>query len=85
MVSFTLSGGYNHMADKVGKVTHPTLVLWGEGDRILGTADAAKFQKAIPHAKLIWIEQSGHTPHLEQPQKTAELILEHCNQPSLKL
>ncbi|MBP0030650.1 alpha/beta hydrolase [Roseofilum sp. Guam] len=85
MVSFTLSGGYNNMADKVGKVTHPTLVLWGECDRILGTADAAKFQTAIPHAKLIWIEQSGHTPHLEQPQKTAELILEHCNQPSLRL
>ena len=58
------------------QIQQKTLILWGENDKILGTADAYGFQKAIPHAKLIWIKNCGHVPHLEQPQITAKHILE---------
>lgn len=29
----------------------------------------------MPNASLIWIEECGHVPHLEQPEKTAEAIV----------
>ncbi|MGI0485966.1 alpha/beta fold hydrolase [Pantanalinema rosaneae CENA516] len=80
LIAFTKSGGYNFLADKIARITSPTLILWGDRDRILGTADAEKFRVAIPHSQLIWVPDCGHVPHLEQPQFTAAQILQVCTQ-----
>lgn len=75
LISFTKSGGYNFLADKISKIAIPTLILWGDADRILGTEDATKFEQAIAGSQLIWIENCGHVPHLEKPAVTASHIL----------
>ncbi|PIG90896.1 alpha/beta hydrolase [Gloeocapsopsis sp. IPPAS B-1203] len=75
LIAFTKSGGYTSFKDKLTQIQQPTLILWGEDDRILGIKDANQFQQAIAHSKLIWIKDCGHVPHLEQPQITAEHIL----------
>lgn len=72
--AFTKTGGYNFLAHQIPHIQAPTLVIWGENDRILGTVDAQKFQQAIPHSHLHWISQCGHVPHLEKPQETAHAI-----------
>jgi pimeloyl-ACP methyl ester carboxylesterase len=74
LISFTRSGGYRSCKARLSDVRVPTLILWGEGDRILGTKDAARFQNAIPQSQLIWIPNCGHVPHLENPEFTAKLI-----------
>lgn len=76
LISFTKSGGYGSFGDRLREIEQPTLILWGENDKILGTRDAGKFEKAIVNSQLIWIEGCGHVPHLEQPQTTARHILE---------
>ncbi len=80
LIAFTKSGGYSSFKDKLDQIKQPTLILWGEYDRILGIADANKFKRAISHSKLIWIKECGHVPHLEQPQITTQHILEFTNQ-----
>lgn len=75
LIAFTKSGGYGSFSNKLRDIQQSTLVLWGESDRILGTADAEKFTSAIANSKLIWIANSGHVPHLEQPDITAQHIL----------
>ncbi|PPS43935.1 alpha/beta fold hydrolase [Chroococcidiopsis sp. TS-821] len=75
LIAFTKSGGYTSFKEKLAQIEQPTLILWGEDDRILGTKDAEKFQQAIPQSKLAWIKDCGHVPHLEQPQIAAEHIL----------
>ncbi len=75
LIRFTCSGGYNFLADKIGQITQPTLVLWGRQDRILGTKDASRFEQTLPQGKLVWVENCGHVPHLEQAQETAAIIL----------
>lgn len=75
MIAFTKSGGYNFLADKIASISKPTLILWGDCDRILGTADAQRFQTEISDSRLVWIDNCGHVPHLEKPQATAEQIL----------
>lgn len=75
LISFTKNGGYGSFNKMLSKIRQQTLILWGENDRILGTADAEKFQNAIANSQLIWIKNCGHVPHLEQPQITAEHIL----------
>jgi pimeloyl-ACP methyl ester carboxylesterase len=76
MITFTKSGGYTRLQQRISRVTQPTYILWGDSDQILGTQDAARFQQAIPHSQLTWIEACGHVPHLEKPQLTAEAILD---------
>lgn len=75
LISFTKSGGYGSYAEQLKDLQPPTLILWGDRDRILGTKDAAKFHDMIPQNKLVWIENSGHVPHLERPVVTAQEIL----------
>ncbi len=76
LIAFTKSGGYISFGEKLSHIQQPTLILWGECDRILGTGDAYKFQEAIAHSQLIWLKNCGHVPHLEQPQMSAKHILE---------
>ncbi|MCP6762920.1 MAG: alpha/beta hydrolase [Fischerella sp. CENA71] len=81
LISFTKSGGYTAFRfKKLGEIQSPTLILWGDSDRILGTKDAQRFNRAIPKSNLIWIQDCGHIPHLEQPQVTAQHILEFSSQ-----
>lgn len=74
LIAFTKSGGYSSFREKLQDIQQPTLILWGEVDRILGTADAEKFASAIANSKLIWLDNCGHVPHLEQPEITAQHI-----------
>ena len=56
------------------EVTCPTLVLWGEKDRIVPSLFALRFKEDIPHATLHLFPDCGHAPQLEHPQETAVLI-----------
>jgi pimeloyl-ACP methyl ester carboxylesterase len=44
IISFSQTGGYADLSDRMGQIQHPTLILWGRSDDILGTQDAARFQ-----------------------------------------
>ncbi len=76
LISFTKSGGYGNFQQKLHLIQQQTLILWGENDKILGTGDAAKLEKAIANSQLIWIPNCGHVPHLEKSQVTANYILD---------
>jgi pimeloyl-ACP methyl ester carboxylesterase len=76
LISFTRSGGYRSCKTRLAEIQVPTLILWGEGDRILGTKDAARFHSTIPQSKLVWVPECGHVPHLEKPEFTAKSMMD---------
>jgi pimeloyl-ACP methyl ester carboxylesterase len=76
LITFTRSGGYGYLLDRLSAIQQQTLILWGERDRILGVKAARLFEQNLPNAQLKWIENCGHVPHLEQAKITAELILD---------
>ena len=51
----------------------PTLVVWGENDRIIPAAHAAS---APAHARVELLEGQGHSPHLEASGDVSRLIEE---------
>jgi pimeloyl-ACP methyl ester carboxylesterase len=61
---------------RLGDITVPTLLVWGDSDRIVTPAYGAAFAAAIPDARLAVIEKAGHLPHLEQPEATFAVIEE---------
>jgi len=80
IASFTQSGGYANLSNAIAQVTHPTLILWGKADDVLGTADATRFEQAIPGSRLVWVEGAGHVPHFDQPQVVADHLLSFAQQ-----
>ncbi|MEM6450995.1 MAG: alpha/beta fold hydrolase [Cyanobacteria bacterium P01_D01_bin.105] len=76
LIAFTKSGGYNFLAKRIKNVSVPALVIWGRQDKILGTKDAERFEQTIANCTLVWVEDSGHVPHLEQPKITAKHIVD---------
>ena len=53
------------------RVRLPTLLLWGEQDRIVAPPYAEGFLHEITGATLRVIPDAGHFPHWEQPEAFA--------------
>lgn len=62
------------LLERVGTLAIPTLVLWGDADRIVTPAYGRAVATAIPGADFVVIAAAGHLPHLEQPGATAAVI-----------
>ena len=75
VMSFTRSGGYSAIAERLPEIKQPTLILWGDEDKTLGTHDARKFEKAIARSHLVWIKGADHAPHIDYPAVVAREIL----------
>lgn len=54
----------------------PTLILWGESDRIVSVEYGRALCNAIPGARFELIPSAGHYPHIEQPARFAQAILD---------
>ena len=55
------------LKQRLHRIRIPTLVLWGEADRVVTPDYGRAFAAAIPGARFDTIAASGHFPHLEQP------------------
>ncbi|HZP27280.1 MAG TPA: alpha/beta hydrolase [Dehalococcoidia bacterium] len=51
------------------RISVPTLVLWGDDDRVVSPAYGRAFQQAIPGSRFQLIDSAGHFPYLEQPEQ----------------
>jgi pimeloyl-ACP methyl ester carboxylesterase len=48
-------------------VLAPTVMLWGQRDRSHRKTDPESLRSLVPHARIIQLAESGHCPHLEDP------------------
>lgn len=55
----------------LARITAPTLILWGEEDRVVPIEQAHRLEAAIPHARLITYPGVGHAPQEEIAAQTA--------------
>ena len=61
---------------RLHRIHVPTLVLWGEADRVVTPDYGRAFAAAIQAARFSTIDGAGHFPHLEQPDIFARRILD---------
>ena len=69
---------------KLHSLHAPTLVLWGHDDLLTPLSLGERFQKGIPGAKLVVIDQCGHVPHSEKPQEFNKALMDFLAQPAGK-
>jgi pimeloyl-ACP methyl ester carboxylesterase len=71
-------GGYKPQADdgSIRKVTVPTLILWGRDDKVIPVASAEWFSKNLPNARVTILDDVGHIPMEEAPDRSLAPVLE---------
>lgn len=60
----------------LGRITAPTLLVWGDADVLVSRADQDALLAALPSASLRVYPGAGHSPHLEDPERFAADLLE---------
>ena len=66
------STDYYVLEDKLGLIKAPTLIVWGDSDKVLDISSVPIFENKIKNAKSVIIKECGHLPMLEKPKETAE-------------
>ncbi|NLI69509.1 MAG: alpha/beta hydrolase [Firmicutes bacterium] len=59
------------VAQLLGSVEIPALIMWGEKDAWIAPELADRFEQDLPDARLITYENAGHIPMEEVPEDTA--------------
>ena len=73
----TYTGGHMNdptLARRLGSLEIPTLVLWGDCDRIAGLDYGRAYANSIPTARFQIITDAGHLPQLEKPDAVLDAI-----------
>jgi len=53
----------------------PALVLWGQHDPFVPIEQAARQRESFPSAELVVLEESGHWPHIDNPEASAAALV----------
>jgi pimeloyl-ACP methyl ester carboxylesterase len=72
----TLASRQSDLPARLAEIQMPCLVITGDDDRIVPTADSLRLAEELPNATLAVIEKAGHVPHEERPQEFLEAVAE---------
>jgi pimeloyl-ACP methyl ester carboxylesterase len=62
------------LAARLGSLSVPTTVLWGEADRIVDVDYGRAFAAAVPGATFEVLERAGHVPQMEAPEVLVRVL-----------
>jgi pimeloyl-ACP methyl ester carboxylesterase len=66
--------------DRLTEIACPTLIVWGDKDRVITARDADRFAELIPGSRKVVFEDTGHVPMLERPVAFNALLDEFLNE-----
>jgi pimeloyl-ACP methyl ester carboxylesterase len=62
--------------ERLPEIACPTLIVWGEDDKVITVADAELFRQLIPNSRKVVYKDTGHVAMLERPAAFNELLRE---------
>lgn len=60
--------------DRLGDIKAPALFVWGERDRLVPAKFARHVENALPAAESVVLDDCGHVPQFEHPERTHALV-----------
>jgi pimeloyl-ACP methyl ester carboxylesterase len=60
--------------ERLGEIACPTLIVWGDSDRLISVRDADVFAELIPNARKVVFSDTGHVSMLERPDEFNALL-----------
>jgi pimeloyl-ACP methyl ester carboxylesterase len=61
--------------DRLDQVAAPTLIIWGDQDKLIPVEAAAVFRERIPASELVIYPGVGHLPMVEAPEQTVADVI----------
>ncbi len=55
--------------ERLAEIEMPTMLVWGQSDRVIPMGAALSYHRRIPHSRLEIFERTGHVPQLERPAR----------------
>ena len=68
------SSGDAQINPTMARLTQPTLVVGARQDRIMPPAGTPEVARLIPGSCLVWLEECGHLPMIEQPTRYHQTV-----------
>ena len=62
---------------RLGELAAPSLFIWGAQDTVIRPALRHHVAQWLPHAEQVVLDDSGHVPQVERPERVGELLREH--------
>lgn len=70
-----LTGEHNYdLKEAISRIESPTLIMWGEKDRVIHPGNAEIYKRLIPNSKVHLFENVGHAPMIEIPEQSALVL-----------
>ncbi len=67
---------YNpHLYKWLHRISVPTLLLWGDDDKVIPPAYGPAFRDLIPGSKLVVFKNCGHVPHVEKMDEWTDAVI----------
>jgi pimeloyl-ACP methyl ester carboxylesterase len=60
--------------ERLPEIACPTLIVWGQEDKVIPVRDAGVFEELIPNSRKVLFEDTGHMAMLERPSAFNELL-----------
>lgn len=60
--------------ERLAEIEMPTMIVWGQSDRVIPVGAALSYHRRIPHSRLEIFERTGHVPQLERPARFNALL-----------
>src|SRR5215207_1468054 len=60
--------------ERLPEIACPTLIVWGEDDRLVPVRDADEFERLIPDSRKVVFPDTGHVAMFERPRAFNELL-----------
>ncbi len=67
------------LSKRIYRLTAPTLLVWGESDKLIPPVYAERWQELVPDADLVTVAEAGHMVPIEQPDQVAAAIEKHID------
>ena len=71
-----ISPDFYSLEKDLPKIKAPTLILWGDQDKVVDISSVPIFEKGLQNHTTVIIKDCGHLPMMEKPQETATLYLD---------
>jgi pyruvate dehydrogenase E2 component (dihydrolipoamide acetyltransferase) len=72
--SFSREGQTVRYDERLGELTQPILIIWGEQDAVLPAAHGVAATKAVPRAWFELLEGIGHVPQIEASEAFSAIV-----------
>ncbi|MGH9879886.1 MAG: alpha/beta fold hydrolase, partial [Pyrinomonadaceae bacterium] len=64
------------ISDELPRIKQPVLFLWGKSDWFAPPSVGEHACRLLPNARIEVLENAGHLPWLDQPERSADLVVQ---------